>query len=182
MSRGIFLFEAFIVLITLALLFSMRKNNPKLLRRYLIIVIGVLIFEVFTNPLWHNLNMGAIAYLYRDVSWILTLGWSTILITSMEMVDYLFPSAKDHVKFFIYLLFSAILGIILETIVIVIGIRAFAPEIIGRFSGINIPFSPVPIEAIYYLTVFMALIIGFTRYFEMCFDKEQHKPVKKRKK
>jgi hypothetical protein len=181
-TLGILIFEISIVLISGLLLITMQKSNPKILRRYFIIIIGVLIFEIFTNSLWHNNNLGSITYIYRDVSWIITLGWAIILLFSIEITDYLYKAKKEHIRFFIYLIFSVILGVFGETLVHILGIRSYSPEAILILSGINIPFTPVPIEAIYYMTTFMALIIGFAKYFELCFDKETIVTSKKRQK
>ena len=124
---------------------------------------------MFTQPLWHNKNLHSWAYLYQDVSWIITLGWATILLLSMQAVDYYYK-IKETKKFFLYLLYAGIIGVIAEALVLALGIRSYSPEILAIMTGITVPFTQVPIKALYYMPVFMALIIGFTRYFEMVLE------------
>tara|TARA_Y100000034_G_scaffold136768_1_gene215591 strand:+ start:25620 stop:26189 length:570 start_codon:yes stop_codon:yes gene_type:complete len=165
-----FIFEISVILISVLLLLVLVKMEKKTLKRYLILVVGFLIFEFFTQPLWHNKNMSNWAYLYQDVSWVLTIGWASILLFSMFITDYYFK-LRETKRFFIYLLIAGIIGIIAEAIVISLGIRSYSPDVMVVLSNINIVFTQVPIETLYYMPVFMALIIGFTRYFEMCFNK-----------
>src|SRR3989337_3475234 len=70
-------FELFVIIGTIIALFVLSKISKKVLLRYFIITIGVLIFEIFTAPMWNNFKLGWWAYVYKDVTWILTIGWST---------------------------------------------------------------------------------------------------------
>ncbi|MBD3300529.1 MAG: hypothetical protein GF347_04205, partial [Candidatus Moranbacteria bacterium] len=66
----IILFEVFVIFISALLLFLAYKKDKKVLLKYGIVCIGVLIFESFTHPLWLNEKLGAWSYTYLDVSWV----------------------------------------------------------------------------------------------------------------
>jgi len=165
------IFEILVILLSIIILSILQKYDKKSMKRYILIAIGVLIFELFTQPLWNNRGLDFWAYIYHDVSWILTLGWSSIIILSMFIVDK-YVRIKETKKFFLYLLISGIFSIFAEALVLYLGIRQYSPEIYAVMSKIYIPILNVPIETLYYIPVFIALIIGFARYFEMSFKKE----------
>ncbi len=163
--------------ILLSLLVAHKKYN--LLKRFGLIAGGVLIFELFTQPLWNNHNMSQWAYLYIDVSWILTLGWSLILFVSLHIVEQGFGVKKQLPQFFLTLLLSTIGGLIGEHIVLSLGIRTYSPEVQEALSGITILFTQVPIETLYYMPVFMTMVLSFAKYFEIVFKKIPLVPQKK---
>jgi len=165
------IFEISVILFSIILLYLLQKSDKASIKRYILIALGVLIFEFFTQPLWNNQGLDFWAYIYQDVSWILTLGWSSIIILSMFIVDKYFKM-KETKKFFLYLLISGIISIFAEALVLYLGIRQYSPEIYATMSKIYIPVLNVPIETLYYIPVFIALVIGFARYFEMSFKKE----------
>ena len=83
-TAPIIAFELFIVIGTLAAVYILSKYERRILWRYFTVVAGVLIFELFTAPMWDNFNLGRWAYLYQDVSWILTLGWATLILSTVK--------------------------------------------------------------------------------------------------
>ncbi|MFH2021310.1 MAG: hypothetical protein ABIJ34_07895 [archaeon] len=163
---NLIIFEIIVVVLSGGLLLALKKKNKEVVKRFFLLSIGILIFEMFTSPLWHNVGLDPWAYLYMDVSWILTIGWASILLFSMTFVDYV-SKAKEKVKFFYYLCIASFLGLVAEAWVILLGIRSYSPEVNAILIGKYIPLTGVPVEAIYYIPVFMALVIGFARYFEM---------------
>jgi hypothetical protein len=56
----------------------------------------------------------------------------------------------------------SVIGFIAETLVLKLGLRTYAPETLEAMSGYKI--FGTPIEALYYIPVFSALIIGFYKY------------------
>jgi len=163
--------------ILLGLLAAHKEFN--LLKRFGLIAGGVLIFELFTRPLWNNHNMSDWAYLYIDVSWILTLGWSLILFLSLLIVERGFGIKKQLPQFLLTIVLSTIAGLIGEQIVLALGIRTFSPEVQEVLSGIALPFTQVPIETLYYMPVFMTLVVSFAKYFEIVFNKIPLVPQRK---
>lgn len=150
-----------------------------LLKRFGLIAGGVLIFELFTQPLWNNHNMSAWAYLYIDISWILTLGWSLILFASLSIAEKGLGIKKQFPQFVLTILLSTVAGLMGEQIVLALGIRSYSPEVQEALSGSILPFTQVPIETLYYMPVFMTLALSFAKYFEIIFSKIPLLPERK---
>lgn len=162
------LFEASVLIICLSFLLVLRKLDADIFRKFAVTFIAVLLFEYFTQPLWLNVGLEKWAYLYLDVSWIITVGWATIIIVSMAIIDLYFKRENELERFFFYFIPITFVGITAEAVVLFLGIRKYPPEVIGILSGKTI-FGLVPIEALYYIPVFMALVISFARYWETSF-------------
>lgn len=171
-------FEIFIVLGTIAVLFILRRFTDKIWQRFAIIAGGVLIFEFFTAPMWNNHNMGPWAYVYQDVSWILTLGWSTLVLGTVVLVDTFLAQLRVWQRFALYLVILTVLVIILEGMVVNLGIRSYAPEVEAAFLGPKL--FGVNIEVLYYVPVFMGLVISFYKYWSLTLDDALVAPAKKR--
>ena len=139
---------------------------PKMLNRvwlrFLLMSVGVLLFELFTGPMWHNYRLGEWAYVYHDVSWILTIGWTALILGVVTICDRLLSSWYEWKRFPVYLGVLTVIGFLLEILVVNIGIRGYAPQTLAMLSGVQI--AGVPIEALYYIPVFMSLVICFYKY------------------
>src|SRR6266550_743159 len=72
-------FDLTVVAAAIAAFLLLKRFTPKLWLRALVMAAGVFLFELFTSPMWHNEHLGRWAYVYCDVSWVLTLGWTTLL-------------------------------------------------------------------------------------------------------
>jgi hypothetical protein len=83
----IVVFELFVVLAAAGLLLLLRQREKHLLLRFAVTALGIFIFEFFTSPMWSNYKMGPWAYVYQDVSWILTLGWTALIFGTVVLVD-----------------------------------------------------------------------------------------------
>ncbi|GET38025.1 hypothetical protein [Microseira wollei] len=175
----IILFEAFIFAGVGASFFILRKVKDKIWLRFLVMSVGVLIFELFTSPMWNNYKMGQWAYVYHDVSWILTIGWTSLILSVVLLVDKFLEHWKEWKKFGVDLGILTALIIPLEMIVVNIGVRSYAPEVLQAISGIFI--LGVPIEVLYYIPVFTGLVIAFYKYWSFVIDDELLIPVKGRK-
>jgi hypothetical protein len=92
-------------------------------RRLGVMALGVLIFELFTAPMWHNAHLGRWAYLYRDVSWVLTLGWSVLFLLVVELGDRLLPRWRAWRRFLLNLVLLPLLVVPLEWLVVRLGIK-----------------------------------------------------------
>ena len=133
------------------------------IKSYIIVLLSVFVFEVCTGGLWINKNMSNWAFLYGDISWILTLGWTAIIMISTLIIEKVIKKS-EKLRFFLILFLSSLSGIIGESYVLGVKIREYSPDVTSRLSGINIPFVNVPVEALYYIPVFMILIICTARY------------------
>ena len=119
--------------------------------------------------MWLNLNLERWAYYYGDMSWVLTIGWATIIVVSIALIDLYFSWESELKKFIIYLILVSIVGIVAESVVLYLGIRDYPQAVKDILFGQKI-LGIVPIEAIYYIPVFMALVIAFARYWEISFS------------
>ncbi|MDO9399344.1 MAG: hypothetical protein Q7T79_01485 [bacterium] len=180
-TNPILFFEISIVLITIISLFFLRKIQKRILYRYFVIMMGIFIFEFFTAPMWHNYRMGSWAYVYRDVSWILTLGWSTLILIPATFIDVYMVNRKAWERVVSYILSISVLGLFAEALVVNLGIRSYAPETLEAISGNFIPFLNIPWEGVYYIPVFLALVLSFYKYWSLLIDKVLIPPIKNNK-
>ncbi|PAW77918.1 MAG: hypothetical protein B9S32_09675 [Verrucomicrobia bacterium Tous-C9LFEB] len=169
-------FEVFIVIAAIVAFFLFRKWVKNYPARFGVLAIGVFIFEMFTAPMWHNYHMGSWAYLYQDQSWILTLGWTTLIITVVTAIDHFVSKASPFNRFGLYLLILAPVVFAIQILTVNIGIRTYSPEVLKSVCGVSV--LGVPIEALYYVPVFMTLVIGFYKYWGLVLDGVPVVPVK----
>jgi len=163
-------FELGVILLSVLILIVLRKSNSKIYRRFGLTFLAVLLFEYFTHPLWINTNLQSWAYLYLDVSWVITLCWTNLIVVSMAIIEYLMPKAKEWKKFLSLMILVIIKGLYLEWLFLRLGIRQY-PEVIqahldNTFRIANV----VPLVEIFYLPTFLGLIIGFVKYWEITLD------------
>ncbi len=165
-------FDTFVIAISAIILALARKTDKHVLRRYGLIFIGVLIFELFTAPMWNNFHMGIACYIYQDVSWILTMGWSTIILVVTMIVDKRMAEAREIKRFLSYLAGITLVALPFEALLIKLGIRSYSPEVIEATGGLFMPFLEAPWGFLYYVPVFIALVIGFYKYWLLYLSRE----------
>lgn len=173
----ILLFEAAVLVGTLACFWLLPRLQTKIQPRFWTMAIGVLLFELFTAPMWHNYRMGHWAYIYQDVSWILTLGWTSLMLTIVLVTDKLLGHWREWKRFIVYLGAMTLAVLPLEALVRGLGIRSYAPEVEAILSGPRL--AGVPIEFLYYVPVFTGLVIGFYKYWGFVIDDALLIPVKR---
>ncbi len=167
-TPGILAFEGIVVLGFLAALLILSRFVKRVPLRFALMACGVLIFELFTGPMWRNLKMGSWAYLFQQVSWILTLGWSTLILSVIVLVDHVAARKRELIRFAIYLgiLTPVVFGF--EVLLGALGVRHYSPEVMQTVCGVQL--FGIPIEALYYVPVFLSLIIGFYKYWSFVID------------
>src|SRR6266545_7265551 len=117
---------------------------------YAVLAGGVLIFELFTAPMWNNFKLGFWGYVYKDVSWILTLGWTTTIMGTMVLVDRVWAGWGEGRRFVGYLVvMSALQEVLRDSYLPVLG---------------------VSVHQVYYVPVFLSLVIGFYKYWVPSLD------------
>ncbi|MBT4857929.1 hypothetical protein HOK76_06060 [archaeon] len=176
------IFELTVITLSLVFLLILFKLNSKVFQRFGLAFVAVLLFEYFTQALWLNLNLEPWSYLYLDVSWILTIGWATIIVVSLELIELYFPNYSEKVRYFLSIFIIGIVGFFAEWAVIALGIRDYPLAVKQGLSGILLGYGKVPIEALYYIPVFMALMVAFVRYWEMLLSQKPKKTKKRGKK
>lgn len=168
---GTIVFEVIVVIITVVAITLLSRLKDRILRRYWMVTVGILIFEIFTTPMWNNFKLGFWAYFYRDVSWILTMGWSTAILSTVILIDAFLPRLKEWQRFLCYIGALTIFVTIYERIVVAIGIRSYNPEVMEIIQGWYIPVINVPAQLFYYVPVFTALVIGFYKYWSLVMER-----------
>jgi hypothetical protein len=167
----VLIYEFFIIATTIALWVFMTKNGYKnVSRKFLILFLGVLLFEIISEPMWLNLGFSSWAYIFRDLTWVLTLGWVNAFMIAILVVDNFFRNTSEKKRFFLYLLFISALVVPAEGIMLLLGIRDYAPFLLETMSGLAVPFLKVPIESVYAVPIFSSLILGFYKYLNYLFD------------
>ena len=175
----ILVFDLSIIAAAIATFLVLRQFTTRLWLRAIVMVLGVFLFELFTSPMWHNEHLGRFAYVYCDVSWILTLGWTTLILGVVIFVDRRFSQWSEAGRFVAYTGILLVLVPIAEIVVVALGIRKYAAEVLDTVSGTAV--LGVPLEILYYVPVFTALVIAFYKYWNFVIDNTALVPVKKRK-
>lgn len=169
--RGILFLELFIIVFSIWLYnYMTRKGYKHVGRKLAILFVGVLLFEIISEPMWLNLGFDQWAYIYRDITWILTLGWMDLFMVTFILVDFAFPKLLEKKKFWMYALIIEAITVPIEMALLQTGVRQYAPVLRATFSGFLIPFTIVPIEAIYAIPLFTSLIIAFYKYVNYLFE------------
>jgi hypothetical protein len=179
LTTSILFFELFVVGAAVVVFLLLLRSTEKPWRRMLAMAVGVFLFELFTGPMWINEHMGRWAYVYDDLSWILTLGWATMILGVVVLVDRRLSHWSEPKRFAVYLGILLVLVTAAEMAVVGIGIRKYSPEVLATVSGIRM--FGVPVELLYYVPVFTTLVIAFYKYWSFVIDAAALVPVKKRK-
>ena len=172
-------FGLVVVLGAIAVALVLRRWTDKLMRRAAVMAGGVFLFELFTAPMWINRHLGRFAYVYCDLSWVLTLGWTALFLGLVIGVDRWLGHWSERYRFAVYLAILLPLVVLAEIIVVNLGIRQYAPEVWQAVSGVTL--FGVPIEVAYYVPVFGSLVIAFYKYWTFVMDDVLLVPVKRRK-
>jgi len=178
-TPAIIIFEIVAIALSLALLGFLTRLSDRLWLRLLVMAIAVLLFEFFTAPMWNNERLGDWAYLYLDVSWILTLLWTALILATVILVDRWFPARPAWQRFAIYLGVLLVVVSLLEILVVNLGIRSYAPEVLDSLSGLFVAGVPL-LDMLYYTPVFTGLVIAFYKYWSFWIDAEPLIPSKRR--
>lgn len=157
-----------LVLGLLALAWLRRRLAERLPLRLVLMVVPVLGFELFTAPMWDNAHLGRWAYLYRDVSWVLTLVWSVLFLTVVELVERALPHWRFLPRFLLSLALITLLSVPLELVLVALGVRGYAPEV--REAAIGGFVAGVPVAILYYVPVFAALVLSFHYYWRWALE------------
>ena len=162
---NILLFEALVVIVTIGILAYMKYSGQKnVMKRFGLMLVAVFLFQIMSEPMWVNNNLDSWAYLYGNVSWVLTFGWVSIFFITFLLVDKGFKKMHEKNKFWLYLLVATIITVPAESLILKLGIRSYADVLSSTFSGLMIPLTQVPIEVLFAVPIISALIIPFYEY------------------
>ena len=160
------IFEILVLLVTLILLLYLQSKNKNSWKVFLITAIGVLLFEYFTQALWFNQNLENWAYLYLDISWVLTLLWTNVILFSIFTIENLNPRVSEIKKFFMSIGIITIFVVVIEWILIRTNIRGYPQVILDLYESLPRLFGIVPLKELIYVIAFMSLVVAFTRYWQ----------------
>ena len=138
------------------LLLKQKYKDPG--KKLLIMGMGVLLFELFTAPMWNTSHLGFFSYFYNDLSITLTIGWIVIFQLSIHLIESFFPKSPAINKFILYLIPVTVFTIMAENMLVALGIRSYAPEVLAISAG---GLGMVPIEVLYYAPTFGILVLSF---------------------
>ena len=172
-------FDICVIVAAVCMFLILYRVTKRLWLRAIVMMTGVFLFELFTSPMWHNEHLGRFAYVYCDVSWILTLGWTTLLLGVVISVDRWLPHFSEPKRFAMYIGILLAMITVAEIVVVALGIRKYSPEVLQAVSGISM--MGVPIEILFYVPVFTTLVITFYKYWNFVIDNAALVPVRKRK-
>jgi len=174
MASSVLFYELGIILTTILLwTFMNNKGYKNVTRKFLILFVGVLLFEIISEPMWLNMGFSSWAYIYKDITWVLTLGWLNTFMLAIIGVDFIYQKSSEKTKFFLYLLFISALVIPAEAVMISMGLRGYAQFLLDSMqSGVLMPLLSIPIEAIYAVPIFCALILSFYKYINYLWDRK----------
>jgi len=129
-----------------------------------LIAIGMFLIEFFTGPMWNNQRLGFWAYVYSDVSWILTVGWTVLISLSIYFVENVLRITGAARRYLGFLLVITPVTLVFESLVRAIGIRTYSPETIAAAGPGMIPVLDVPLAGLYYVPVMMTLVWSFYKH------------------
>lgn len=174
-TSGTIAFEGFVLVGVALVCWLLHRRVANFWWKFLATAAGVMIFEFFTAPLWRNEHLGFWGYLYHDVSWVLTLGWTALIMGATALANALLPKEREVVRYLVTLLLLLVLVLAAENVVVSLEIRHYAPEVEAILSGYKI--GVVPVEALYYVPVFTGLVVAFAGYWGHYVDDTALVPV-----
>lgn len=159
-TPGIVAFEVAVVASALLTYWFLRRRVHRLRGHFILVAISVFLLEFFTGPMWQNRNLGFWAYVYSDVSWIYTLGWTSLIILVVYLIDVVVGAEKPWRRFAGYLLLLTPIALVFDAISVGLGIRVYSPEVLEAAGPARIPVLDVPLAGLYYIPVFMTLALS----------------------
>jgi hypothetical protein len=145
-------------------------NKGKLVRNLIISLVGVLLFELLVGAMVDNVNFPSWSYIWRDISIILTGGWVLVIVIVTWLVDKYFINRSLYERFVLYLAFATVLVAPFEAWLIHTGRRVYLPSAVGNFSGFVVPALNIPVEVIFAVPFYLALVVAFIRYWAIIID------------
>jgi hypothetical protein len=171
------IFEIIILVLTISLLIYLYSKNKDSLKFYIFIAVGVLLFEYFTQALWINRNLESWAYLYLDVSWILTIMWADVIIFTLFLVERFNAKSTELKKFFTSVALVTIFVMAIEWILIRTGVRWYPEAILKLYDSTPRLFGIMPLHEIIYVFSFIGLILAFAKYWQINYNLKFEKSI-----
>ena len=163
-------FEVAIGLWTIGLLVGLRKRAGP--GYFVKTCIAVLCFEILTQPMWINVFPNAWVCLFKDVSWVLTLSWANIILTATLIADQL-DRGSERLNFVLTVVSASLFGLVQEALLVAWGVRQYPTVLIQQHFRLGyLPGTQLPVEALYYVPVFLILVVGLARFWSLPGERE----------
>lgn len=150
--------------------YIIKIKHWKTIRNTIITLVGVILFELMINPMVTNARLSSWTYYYTDLSFIITFGWVLFVSISITLIDSTFKDFSEFKKFWLYLCLIDALIIPIEIFLVQSGVRVYSESLLSASYGSFIPLTMVPIEVLFAIPMFFALVIAFTKYWEETLD------------
>jgi len=160
------IFELLVILFVALVVYFCQRKDKRTLMRFVYAFLGVLLFEYFTQSLWVNKGLESWAYIYLDISWIITILWSVIIILAIAIVENYMKKASDIKKMLCSVGLITVFGVIEESLVIGFGFREYAPVVQQMLKNSPMIFGSIPLREPIYIFAFMFLVVAFVKYWE----------------
>jgi len=125
---------------------------------------------LMVEPMVTNRGLPAWSYLHRDVSLLLTGLWVLVIAITAAVVARIGPLLPVAMRFLLALAIATAVALPIEYGLVAAGIRVYGPSAVANFSGFTIPVLAAPIEIAFAIPCYLALVIGFIRYWEVTLD------------
>jgi len=101
---------------------------------------------------------------------VLTGAWIVLTWLAINLVDKFFIHFSLRGKFLAYLgvVFAGVLPA--EIWLIASGHRVYGPSTVSAFTGLHVPWTLVPVEVVFGIPLYFALILSFVKYWEIILD------------
>jgi hypothetical protein len=145
---------------------GMERRRVSPVRRFVLIAVAVLMFEVIVEPMATNQNFPSWSYVFHDITIIMTGLWVVLVAVCTLAVDRLLPNIDFRLRFGAYLALITIIATPIEGWFINAGYRVYGPSATADFVGIRTLIGDLPIEVVAAIPLYMALVIAFVRYWD----------------
>lgn len=160
----ILLFEVGVIVAAVLTYRFLSTRVQRVRRHLLVIAIGMFLIEFFTGPMWRNQHLGFWAYVYSDVSWILTIGWTVLISLSIYFVEQVLHIREAWRRYAVFLVVITPVTIVCDGLVRALGIRTSSPETAAAAGPGMILFIDVPMAGLFYVPVVMTLVWSFYKH------------------
>lgn len=160
----IVLFEIGVIVAGIATWWFLSRRVERAWRHLMLIAIGMFLIEFFTGPMWITEHLGFWAYVYSDVSWILTIGWVVLISLSIYVVERVIGVTGALRRYLLFLAFITPAALLYDSLGKAIGVRSYAPETLAAAGPETIPILDVPAAGLYYVPVVMTLVWSFYKH------------------
>jgi hypothetical protein len=177
-------YQVLAVVATVVVLYLVSKKKKRVWAYYALMYLGCFLFEFLISPMSHYEHLGQFSYLYRGISWVMIMGWTTIIFTGVNLVDYVFPrlfkiNFKEWQKYLITVIGLGVFLLLLEQLTVgVLSVRAFSPETVRAFGDHIFAGSSLSWLNLGWTIVLVALMTSFYKFLSFCLEKRVFIPMK----